>query len=134
MFSRHSLFSFRFETIHRRKILEDMKTRKTRGEYFVPTDPDRVPHLSEQVESHDCSEEENSELDQVGAIFFRSQPLSRPWNLKIFCPSLSRDCSPLVHLLYTLHNICWLCHTLRCCFALFRRSSIFLLHLLILVC
>ena len=50
MFARHSLFSFRFETIHRRKILEDMKTRKSRGEYFVPTDPDRVPHLSEQVE------------------------------------------------------------------------------------
>ena len=50
MFARHSLFIFRFETIHRRTILEDMKTRKTKSEYFVQTDPDRVPHLSEQVE------------------------------------------------------------------------------------
>lgn len=79
-----------------------MKTRRTKGEYFVKTDPDRVPHLSEQVEisvmSPDCSEEENSEQDQVGAIFIRSQPLEPQDILPLPEQRLYTYCTSLVHL------------------------------------
>ena len=79
-----------------------MKTRRTKGEYFVKTDPDRVPHLSEQVEisvmSPDCSEEENSEQDQVGAIFIRSQPLEPQDILHLPEQRLYTYCTSLVHL------------------------------------